>query len=65
MNDPRGFLVHCALFVLLTWLASIVYFGLRREDVREIVVAGTRWAFGCIVIVAIVGVVLQIGTRWL
>jgi hypothetical protein len=65
VNDPQGFYIHCALFVLLTWLSSIVYFGLRRENVREIVVAGTRWAFYCIALSGIVGVFLHFGTRWL
>ncbi|MFO0981236.1 MAG: hypothetical protein U1E76_05690 [Planctomycetota bacterium] len=65
MNDLHGFLVHCGLFVLLTWLSSIVYHGLRRESVAEIIAVGTRWAFYCIAISVMVGAGLHFFTRWL
>ena len=43
MNVKSGPLAeHLALFVLLVLIVSVVYNGLRRENVREIVRTGLR-----------------------
>ena len=43
MNVKGGPLAeHLALFVLLVLIVSVVYNGLRRENVREIVRTGLR-----------------------
>ena len=58
--------VHLGLFVLMVTICSVVYAGLRREDVKEIVRVGlSRAAFFVIVSLVIFGVGGYLLAEWL
>lgn len=65
MNDPRGFVIHVALLVLLTVLGSIVYHSLRRDDIRECITLGVRKAAYYLLLAGVFGVAAHFLTLWL
>jgi len=62
----RPLLEHVGLFVLMVTICSVVYSGLRREGVRDIVLLGLRRAlFFVVVCLLLFGVGGYLIANWL
>jgi hypothetical protein len=57
-------IAHVVQFLVLSWIASLVYHGLRNDSVRDAAVAGTRRFVSFGILALGFGVALQLFTRW-
>ncbi len=60
------FLQHLVLFAILVTCSTVVYYGLRRENVKEIIVSGLcRAGFFVVASLAVFGGVGLLIAQWL
>ena len=57
-------IAHAVQFLVISWIASLVYHGLRSDCVKSAAIAGTKRFFSFCLLAVAFGVLLQLFTRW-